>query len=236
MTTGLDRWNRVCECGHPWAGHSLLDPDEGTRCFECDCQEFFAAQDVAGLDRRNLPAGVGEARPARPLQINPDPLAVVERHDDVSAVNWIRGRSREDRLRVWVALGGTEDEFPDPAVGEARPAEPPEDRCDVCKGVNGHAMDCPVGAPAEEQPDARAKLDKIEAEMNAALDAWQEERTDFQAEAAGLREQLDAALAHLDATRLDPWTRISHARAALGVVAKTKLPSVDDHPGYDGDK
>lgn len=63
MTTGLDRWNRVCECGHTWAGHSLLDPDEGTRCFECDCQEFYAAQDVAGLDRRNLAAGVGEARP-----------------------------------------------------------------------------------------------------------------------------------------------------------------------------
>lgn len=71
-------------------------------------------------DARAVPAGVGVPPDARPLQINPEPLAVAERHDDVSAVNWIRGRSREDRLRVWLALGGTEADFPDPAVGEAR--------------------------------------------------------------------------------------------------------------------
>lgn len=49
----------------------------------------------------------------RRLQRNPEPLAVVKRRDNVTALAAIRGRSREDRLRVWLALGGTEDDFPD---------------------------------------------------------------------------------------------------------------------------
>jgi hypothetical protein len=57
-------------------------------------------------------------RPRTPntrLQINPQPLSVVARRDNVTAVDSIRGRSRDDRLRTWLALGGSEDDFPEPA-------------------------------------------------------------------------------------------------------------------------
>ena len=47
------------------------------------------------------------------MKLNPDPLEVVQRRDNVTALAAIRGRSREDRLRVWLALGGTEDDFPE---------------------------------------------------------------------------------------------------------------------------
>jgi hypothetical protein len=47
------------------------------------------------------------------LGINPEPLEVVERRDDVTAIAALRGRSREDKLRTWLALGGTEADFPE---------------------------------------------------------------------------------------------------------------------------
>ncbi len=41
----------------------------------------------------------------------------LDRRDNVTALAAIRGRSRNDRLRVWLALGGTEDDFPAAAAG-----------------------------------------------------------------------------------------------------------------------
>lgn len=49
----------------------------------------------------------------RKLQSNPEPLKVVGRRDSVTGIDALRGRSREDRLRAWLALGGTEDDFPE---------------------------------------------------------------------------------------------------------------------------
>lgn len=50
---------------------------------------------------------------ARRLQINPEPLRATERRDSVTAIGALRGRTREDKLRAWLALGGTEDDFPE---------------------------------------------------------------------------------------------------------------------------
>lgn len=50
---------------------------------------------------------------SRRLQVNPGPLVAVDRRDDVTGIAALRGRSREDRMRTWIALGGTEDDFPE---------------------------------------------------------------------------------------------------------------------------
>jgi len=84
-----------------------------------------ALREVVGLDHRHLsyPEAVTSMKDiarayfaagvdAERLQFNPGPLEVVERRDNVTAVQYILGRSREDRLRVWLALGGTEADFP----------------------------------------------------------------------------------------------------------------------------
>ncbi len=52
------------------------------------------------------------------LRINPGPLKVVAERGSVGAmVEALRGRSRADRLRVWVALGGAPDDFSEAQSG-----------------------------------------------------------------------------------------------------------------------
>ena len=49
------------------------------------------------------------------LDFNPGPLEAVERRDNVTGIAAVivdlKKRTREDRLRVWVALGGKEEDF-----------------------------------------------------------------------------------------------------------------------------
>lgn len=45
------------------------------------------------------------------MNLNPEPLAIVERRDNVTAFARQPKRSRADRRRVWVALGGDPDDF-----------------------------------------------------------------------------------------------------------------------------
>lgn len=51
------------------------------------------------------------------LQFNPGELEAVERRDNVTGIaaviDDLKKRTREDRLRVWLALGGTEDDSPE---------------------------------------------------------------------------------------------------------------------------
>jgi hypothetical protein len=68
------------------------------------------------------PACVAEAEEPpepRPLQVNPEPLRAAERREEASVASfaeWAATRSRDDRLRVWLALGGAVDDFPEPVA------------------------------------------------------------------------------------------------------------------------
>lgn len=206
MTTGLDRWNRVCECGHTWAGHSLLDPDEGTRCFECDCQEFFAAQDVAGLDRRNLPAGVGEARPAECKSPSvggpPDKVCIFQKG--------------HDGFHSWEI--------------KARPAEP--HGMPMSDEMIERIVADSASTTAEEQPDAPEpgengryyrKWARSQAEVARLREQAEQLSLDYINEgekAARLREQLDAAHAELTQAHGNIDQLLGQLKGSEGVEAQ----------------
>lgn len=51
---------------------------------------------------------------SEPMRLNPDPLGIVADDDEramAALVAWRRSATRADRLRVWLALGGTKEEF-----------------------------------------------------------------------------------------------------------------------------
>jgi hypothetical protein len=84
--------------------------------YQCGCDQpgrldLCVAQPVVVFSRPAAASVVSPGAPGRKLQFNPEPLAIVEERSEVLALPSLRGRSREDRLRVWLALGGTVEEF-----------------------------------------------------------------------------------------------------------------------------
>jgi hypothetical protein len=87
----------------------------------------------------------------------------------------------------------------------------------------------PVESPQREQ-----ELEALAETRKQSRRLYRERAEAAEQVAARLREQLDAARKALEFYAEQPYG--TRARAALGDVAAAKLPSVDDHPGYDGDK